>query len=110
MPKTPCEFIGRQSGFFSKSGSAALPVGSLATALSIGGSSPGVFVGETVTSDFGTSPAIAAVTDTQSNEAKTGTASLDGAEGLPKKHKRTLVLGVVPVRKATPQIRTLEDA
>ena len=62
----PCEFINRESGFLSKFGSAAIAVGSLATALSIAVPSFGAFVGDTVNSAFGISPATAAVTDNQS--------------------------------------------
>ena len=61
----PCEFINRESGFLSKFGSAAIAVGSLATALSIAVPSFGAFVGDTVNSAFGISPATAAVTTTQ---------------------------------------------
>ena len=73
--KTPYEFNNRKSGFFSKFGSAAIAVGSLATALSIAVPSVGAYVGETVTSAFGISPATGSVTDTQPTAAKTGTTS-----------------------------------
>jgi len=63
--QTPYEFNNRKSGSFSKFGSAATAVGSLATVLSIAAPSFGAFVGETVTSAFGISPATAAVTSTQ---------------------------------------------
>ena len=63
--KTPYEFNNRKSGFLSKFGSAAIAVGSLATALSIAVPSFGAFVGDTVNSTFGISPATAAVTTTQ---------------------------------------------
>jgi len=63
--KTPYEFNNRKSGFFSKFGSAAIAVGSLATALSIAVPSVGAYVGDTVTSAFGISPATAAVKTTQ---------------------------------------------
>jgi hypothetical protein len=63
--QTPCEFNNRKSGFLSKFGSAAIAVGSLATALSIAMPSFGAFVGDTVNSAFGISPATAAVTTTQ---------------------------------------------
>jgi len=55
--QTPHEFNNRKSGFFSKFGSAAIAIGSLATALSIAVPSFGAFVGETVNSAFGISPA-----------------------------------------------------
>ena len=73
--QTPCEFNNRKFGFFSKFGSAAIAVGSLATALSIAVPSVGAYVGETVTSAFGISPATGSVTDTQPTAAKTGTTS-----------------------------------
>jgi hypothetical protein len=63
--QAPYEFNIRKSRFLSKFGSAAIAVGSLATALSIAVPSFGAFVGETVTSAFGISPATAAVTSTQ---------------------------------------------
>jgi hypothetical protein len=63
--QTPYEFINRKSRFFYKFGSAAIAVGSLAIALSIAVPSFGSFVGDTVTSAFGISPATAAVTTTQ---------------------------------------------
>jgi len=63
--QTPYEFNNRKFGFFSKFGSAAIAVGSLAIALSIAVPSFGAFIGDTVTSAFGISPAIAAVTTTQ---------------------------------------------
>ena len=63
--QTPYEFDNRRSGFFSKFGSAAIAVGSLAIALSIAVPSLGAFVGETVNSAFGISPATAAVTTTR---------------------------------------------
>jgi len=47
ISKTTCKFNNRKSGFFCKFGSAAIAVGSLATALSIAVQSVGVFVGKT---------------------------------------------------------------
>jgi len=73
--QTPCEFNNRKFGFFSKFGSAAIAVGSLATALSIAVPSVGAYVGETVTSAFGISPATESVTDNQPTAPKTGTTS-----------------------------------
>jgi len=63
--QTPYEFNNRKSGFFSKFGSAAIAVGSLATALSIAVPSFEAFVSDTVNSAFGISPATPAVTTTQ---------------------------------------------
>ena len=63
--QTPYEFNNRKSGFFSKFGSAAIAVGSLATALSIAVPSFGAFFCDTVNSALGISPATAAVTTTQ---------------------------------------------
>ena len=63
--QTPYEFINPKSGFFSKFGSAAIAVGSLAIAFSIAVPSFGAFVCDTVNSAFGISPATAAVTTTQ---------------------------------------------
>jgi len=62
--QTPYEFNNRKSEFLSKFGSAAIAVGSLATALSIAVPSFGAFIGDTVNSAFGISPATAAVTTT----------------------------------------------
>jgi len=63
--KTPYEFNNRKSGFLSEFGSAAIAVGSLATALSIAVPSFGAFFCDTVNSALGISPATAAVTTTQ---------------------------------------------
>ena len=63
--QTPYEFINRKSRFFSKFGSLAIAVGSLAIALSIAVPSFGAFVGDAVNSAFGIFPATAAVTKTQ---------------------------------------------
>ena len=71
--QTPYEFDNRRSGFFSKFGSAAIAVGSPATALSIALPSFGAFVGDTVNSAFDISPATGSVTDAQPTAAKTVT-------------------------------------
>ena len=63
--QAPYEFNNRKSGFFSKFGSAAIAVGSLATALSIAVPSFGAFVGETVTSAFVVSRKTGSVTETR---------------------------------------------
>jgi len=74
--QTPYEFNNRKSGFFSKFGSAAIAVGSLATALSIAVPSFGALIGDTVNSAFGISPATAAATTTQ-------TATVTSTNALP---------------------------
>ena len=73
--QTPYEFIDRKSGFFFKFGSLAIAVGSPATALSIAVPSFGAFVGDTVNSAVGISPATGSVTDAQPTAAKTVTTS-----------------------------------
>jgi len=52
MPKTPYEFNNRQSGFFSKFGSAAIALDSLVNAFSVAVPSARACVGESVTSAF----------------------------------------------------------
>ena len=76
--QTPYEFNNRKFGFFSKFGSAAIAVGSLAIALSIAVPSFGAFIGDTVNSAFGISPATAAVTTTQPDTV-TSTNALPGS-------------------------------
>jgi len=68
--KRPYKFNNRKSGFSSKFGSAAIAVGSLATALSIAVPSVGAHVGETVTRAFGVSPATGSVTGYPANCGK----------------------------------------
>jgi hypothetical protein len=73
--KTPYEFNNRKSGFLSKFGSAAIAVGSLATALSIAVPSVEAYVGATVTTAFVISRETGSVTETQPTTAMTGSTS-----------------------------------
>jgi hypothetical protein len=52
MPKTPYEFNIRQSGFFSKFGSAAIALDALVNAFSVAAPSTGACVGESLASAF----------------------------------------------------------